>query len=189
MNLLQRLKTETALAHGRIEQALDLKARTNSRSAYRDLLARLYGFHAAWEPRADAALADPGFFRKRRKVALLIADLHALGMADSDVRQLALCVPTVAMRTPADAFGSMYVVEGSTLGGTLIARYVERRLGLGSNNGCSYFRSYGEQVGPMWKAFGSTLLARCSPQDERAVVTAAHRTFEILYGWLCFARP
>jgi heme oxygenase len=80
----------------------------------------------------------------------------------------------------------MYVVEGSTLGGRLIARQVERGLGLGSNNGCSYFQCYGEQVGPMWKAFGTTLLARCGWQDERVVVTAARRTFDILHSWLCF---
>ena len=185
MNLLQRLKIETALAHDRIEQAFDLGARTSSRSAYRDLLARLYGFHAAWEPRAEAALAHPGLFRGRRKVDLLRTDLHELGMTDSDMRQLALCVPTVPMRTPADALGSMYVVEGSTLGGTLTARHVERRLGLGFNNGCSYFRCYGEAVGPMWKAFGTTLLSHCGPRDERAVLTAARRTFEILRRWLC----
>lgn len=186
MNLLQRLKTETAFAHHRIEQAFDLEGRTSSRSAYRDLLVRLYGFHAAWEPAAEAALADRGFFRRRRKVKLLVADLHELGMADSEISQLALCAPTVAMRTQAGAFGSMYVVEGSTLGSVLIARHVERRLGLGCNNGCSYFRCYGEDVGPMWKAFGTTLIAHCGSQDEKAVVTAARRTFDILHAWLCF---
>ena len=132
MNLLQRLKIETALAHDRIEQAFDLGARTSSRSAYRDLLARLYGFHAAWEPWAEAALAHAGFFHGRRKVDLLIADLHELGMTDRDMGQLALCVPTVPMRTQADAFGSMYVVEGSTLGGILIARTSSAALALGS---------------------------------------------------------
>lgn len=185
MNLLERLKIETALAHDRIEQGFDLGARTSSRSAYRDLLARLYGFHAAWEPQAEAALAHAEFFHGRRKVDLLRTDLHELGMTDSDMRQLALCVPTVPMRTQADAFGSMYVVEGSTLGGISIARHVERRLGLGLDNGCSYFQCYGEAVGPIWKAFGTTLLAHCGPRDEKAVVTAARRTFDMLHRWLC----
>jgi heme oxygenase len=185
VNLLQRLKTETAFAHERIEQAFDLEARTSSQSAYRNLLARLYGFHAAWEPRAEAALADPGFFSGRRKVELLIADLRRLGMADGELSQLALCAPTVAMRTRADAFGSMYVIEGSTLGGVLIARHVERRLGLGFNNGCTYFRCYGDEVGPMWRAFGTALLAGCGSQDEHAVITGARRTFDVLHRWLC----
>jgi heme oxygenase len=185
VNLLQRLKTETAFAHDRIEQSFDLEARTSSPSAYRDLLARLYGFYVAWEPAAEAAMADPVFLVGRRKLGLLIDDLHRLGMADSEINKLPLCVPTVAMRSRAEAFGSMYVVEGSTLGGVLIARDVEPHLGLNSNNGCSYFRCYGEEVGAMWKAFGKALLAGCRQQDEEAVVTAACQTFNILHRWIC----
>src|SRR5258705_6911501 len=82
MNLLQRLKIETAFAHDRAEEAFDLQTRTRSLRAYRDLLARLYGFHAVWEPRAEAALADAVFSRGRRKVGFLRADLRELGMAD-----------------------------------------------------------------------------------------------------------
>ena len=184
MNLLQRLKIETALAHERAEEAFDLQARTRSMRAYRDLLARLYGFHAAWEPRAEAALADARFFRGRRKVGFLRADLRKLGMADGAIGRLALCDPTVAMRSPAEAWGSMYVVEGSTLGGAVIARHVERSLGLGRHNGCHYFRCYGKNVRPMWTAFGSRLLARCGQAEEDVVIAAACRTFDMLHSWL-----
>jgi heme oxygenase len=183
VNLLQRLKTETALAHRRIEQSFDLEARTSSVNAYRDLLARLYGFHAAWEPRAEAVLADPELFRGRRKTGHLIKDLRALGMAD--VGRLALCPSLIPLRSSAEAIGSMYVVEGSTLGGTIIARHVERGLGLGRSNGCSYFRCYGDDVGPMWKAFGAKLLLLCRPGEQDAVVASANRTFELLHAWLC----
>jgi hypothetical protein len=41
MNLLQRLKIETAFAHDRAEEAFDLQTRTRSLRAYRDLLAQL----------------------------------------------------------------------------------------------------------------------------------------------------
>ena len=185
MNLLQRLKIETVFAHDRIEEAFDLEARTHSLRAYRDLLGRLYGFHAVWEPRAEAALADAGFFRNRRKVGFLRADLRKLGMADGAIGCLALCDPTVAMRTPAEAWGSMYVVEGSTLGGVVIARHVERRLGLDRHSGCHYFRCYGKNVGSMWTAFGASLLARCGPAEEDVVIAAACRTFDMLHCWLC----
>jgi heme oxygenase len=79
----------------------------------------------------------------------------------------------------------MYVVEGATLGGTVIARYVERRLGLSRHNGCLYFRCYGAEVRPMWIAFGTRLVATCGPADHDAVVAAACRTFEVLRIWLC----
>jgi heme oxygenase len=186
MNLLQRLKIETASAHERAEEAFDLQARTRSMRAYRDLLARLYGFHAVWEPRAEAALADAGFFRGRRKVPFLRVDLRELGMTGAAIGRLALCEPTVAMRSPAEAWGSMYVVEGSTLGGAIIARHVEHSLGLGRHNGCHYFRCYGRNVRPMWTAFGARLLTRCSQAEEDVVIAAACRTFEMLHSWLCY---
>ena len=185
MNLLKRLKSETSSAHERIEQAFDLDARTSSLSAYRDLLARFYGFHATWEPLVEAALGDPAFFRPRRKIELLKHDLRAVGMTDSAIGQIALNLASLPIRSPAEAFGSMYVMEGSTLGGTIIARTVERRLGLGRHCGCSYFRCYGDEVGTMWKAFGATVLASCQPEDEGAVTLSAKRTFAVLHDWLC----
>jgi heme oxygenase (biliverdin-IX-beta and delta-forming) len=185
MSLLQRLKSETAKAHDRIEEAFDLEAVTRSMSTYRNLLGRLYGFHAVWEPLAEVALADPEFFRQRRKVTLLETDLRDLGMGSDGFARLPLCDPTVTMRTPAEAWGSMYVVEGATLGGVVIARYVERRLGLNRYNGCHFFRCYGTDVRPMWTSYGAKLLARCRPAEEDAVVAAACRTFETLHYWLC----
>ena len=185
MSLLQRLKSETAKAYDRIEEAFDLEAVTRSKSAYRNLLGRLYGFHAVWEPLAEVALVDPEFFRQRRKVAFLTTDLRDLGMGSHGIARLPLCDPTVTMRTPAEAWGSMYVVEGATLGGVIIARHVERRLGLSRQNGCLYFRCYGADVRSMWTSFGTRLLASCGPADQDAVVAAARRTFEMLHIWLC----
>lgn len=185
MNLLQRLKIATAPAHERIEAAFDVQARTRSLDSYRDLLGRLYGFHAVWEPHAETAIKDAEFFRSRRKADLLKADLGELGLADSAIDRLALCEPTVTMRTPAEAWGSMYVVEGSTLGGAVIARHVELRLGLSGQAGCRYFRCYGKDTRPMWRAFGTQFLSRCGPADEDAVIAAACRTFEMLHLWLC----
>jgi heme oxygenase len=185
VNLLQRLRIETAFAHKRIEAAFDLEARTRSLRAYRELLGRLYGFYAAWEPRAETAIDDRDFFRSRRKVPLLQSDLAELGMGCSAIGQLPLCEPTIDIRTATEAWGSMYVVEGSTLGGILIARHIERSLGLGGHNGCRYFRCYGKDTGPMWTAFGTRLLSRCGSADEDAVIGAACRTFEVLHSWLC----
>ena len=184
VTLLQRLKIETAPAHDRIERAFDLQSRTQSLSAYRDVLARLYGYHAVWEPRAEAALADAEFFRRRRKTELLAMDLRALGMSNADIGAVELCPSVLPMETPVVVFGSMYVIEGSTLGGAIIARQVERHLGLDRDTGCGYFRCYGREVGQMWSAFGAMLLTRCRPADENAVIVSAQRTFDHLREWI-----
>lgn len=189
MTLLERLKIETRPAHDRIERAVDIESRITSQDAYRALLARLYGFHAAWEPLAEAALGDPAFFRARRKTGLLVRDLTALGLGEDDVARLPLCEGLRPMPGPAAALGAMYVVEGSTLGGALIARLVERRLGLLPETGCAYFRSYGRSTAAMWRSFGARLLSASSPATDDAVVASACLTFEAMESWLAGAPP
>lgn len=188
MNLLEHLRKETASAHERVEQAFDLEARTNSMSAYCELLERFYAFHTAWEPLVEAALDDQGVFRPRRKIELLKQDLHALGIMDRDLPQLAVGLRVPPIRSSPEAFGSMYVVEGSTLGGRIIARTVERRLGFDRCRGCSYFRCYGDAVGHMWRSFQAAILTSCQPEDEDAVILSAKRTFSTLHEFLCVDR-
>jgi heme oxygenase len=73
---------------------------------------------------------------------------------------------------------------GSTLRGAIIARHVERNLGFTRDDGCRYFRCYGDDVGAMWKAFGSKLLELCTPEDGDTVVASATMTFQVLQLWL-----
>lgn len=90
--------------------------------------------------------------------------------------------------SPAAAFGAMYVVEGSTLGGSVIARHVERALGLRPETGCVYFRSYGSATGRMWKAFRTRLMAMSSPAVDDVIVGSAQRTFGVMQSWLSEGR-
>ncbi len=84
------------------------------------------------------------------------------------------------------ALGMMYVLEGSTLGGRYITRAVGANLGLRPGDGCSYFASYGDRVGPMWKEFGRTLeaFAAAHPAAEGRVVAAAAATFAAFERWV-----
>lgn len=187
MTLLERLKIETRPAHDRIEAAIDLERRIGSREAYRSLLARFYGFHVAWEAAAEAAAPDPHSFRLRCKAERLARDLRALGMSAHEIARLPRCHPMMPLPAPAAVLGSMYVVEGSTLGGMVIARDVERRLGLTAETGCAYFRSYGRDTAMMWKSFGAMLMAASSPEVDDLIVASAGRTFDVMHDWLCEA--
>ena len=153
------------------------------------ILARFYGFHAAWEPDAEAMIADPALFDGRRKLPLLRRDLRALGASDAEIEALPLCDRLAPMPNRAAAFGAMYVVEGSTLGGAIIAHNAERLLGLTVDTGCAYFRSYGRDVGRMWKSFGARLLAVSAPDTDDLIVGAANRTFECMRAWLVRRSP
>lgn len=189
MTIMQRLKAETSAAHERIEEAFDLAARTRCLESYRALLARLYGFHATWEPRAEAVMSDKAFFRERRKAGLLIRDLRALGMSEAAIAALPLCDALMPLDNEAQALGAMYVIEGSTLGGTIIARHIARNLGLSPGSGCSFFRCYGDETGPMWKRFGTRLEALSAPDDASTIVASANRTFALLQDWLFTTAP
>ena len=173
MTLLERLKIETRPAHDRIEAAMDLDRRVSSRDSYRDLLIRFYGFHRAWESAAAARAPDRAFFERRCKTEVLARDLEVLGFKSEDIMRLPQCRPLMPLPAPAAVLGSMYVVEGSTLGGAIIARDVERRLGLTAETGCAYFRSYGRDIADMWKSFGALLLEASSPETDDNIVASA----------------
>lgn len=167
---------------------MELDRRIASRDAYRNLLIRFYGFHSAWERSAAAVAPDRIFFESRCKTGLLVKDLLALGLGDKEIIGLPQCDPLMALPSSAAVLGSMYVLEGSTLGGAIIAREVERRLGLGRETGCAYFRSYGRETAAMWKQFGARLLAASCPETDEVIVETAQNTFNVMQHWLREAR-
>ena len=185
MTLLERLKIETRDAHDRIEAAIDLDRRIASREAYRDLLIRFYGCHRAWEGAAAAKAPERALFERRRKTQLLVRDLESLGLKAEDIIRLPQCRPLMPLPAPEAVLGSMYVVEGSTLGGAIIARDVENRLGLTAETGCAYFRSYGRDIAAMWRSFGAVLLEASSPEVDDLIVESAQKTFTVMHDWLC----
>jgi heme oxygenase len=189
-DLLSRLKNETAACHTRLENALDLMREDLQRDEYIALLERFYGYVAPWEDAAagcmPAALAT--FFDERRKAPLLAADLAAL----TGERRPVGSVPQADMRYDlprmhnlGDAFGSMYVMEGSTLGGRFIAPHVAVRLDLAPGLGNAYFDGYGVRTGSMWNAFRETAAASVPASQHDDAVKAAMATFESLQAWLC----
>ncbi|SPB18288.1 hypothetical protein NOV72_05487 [Caballeronia novacaledonica] len=190
LDLLSRLKNESAACHTRLENALDLMRDDLDRDEYIALLERFYGYVAPWEAAVAACMpASLGnFFDARRKAQLLAADLAAL----TGETQRSACVPHAdshddlpRMRNIGDAFGSMYVMEGSTLGGRFIAPHVAERLDLAPGRGNAYFDGYGARTGSMWNAFRETATASVPEHQYDDAVKAAIATFESLHAWLC----
>lgn len=179
--LASALRSGTAEAHARLEAALDLLAEPFERARFVRFLQRFHGFHAAWEP-ALAARADVADFAlPRRRLGLIADDLARLG---EDSTGLPVCREAAALaETKAGAIGSIYVLEGSTLGGKLIAR------GLADADwappgGLRYFDPYGAETGAMWRAFQRWARAETAPGAEPEVVAGARRAFDLLQAWL-----
>jgi len=92
----------------------------------------------------------------RRKLPLLERDFAALGTS-LPIRQSAGL--GVAIADQDQALGMLYVMEGSTLGGQVIARSLSRSLGLTETHGAAYFHSYGSAVVPRWQETQAALNA------------------------------
>ncbi|OAS18265.1 biliverdin-producing heme oxygenase [Methylobacterium platani] len=185
-DILERLRAETRAAHDAIERDLAWESRVATRDGYGALLGRFRGFHAVIEPALADALDDEAFLTPRRRLAHLDADLHALGYDAAAIDALPLA-PPVAPLDRAGAFGALYVLEGSTLGGQVIAKHIGRQLGLTAENGCRYYAGHGRDTGTMWKAFRLRLDDEARNGDADTIVAAAIRTFDVLRCWLCDA--
>ena len=149
------------------------------------MLSRFRSFYAAWEPAADDtgdSLA-PGLRTGRQKLPLIDDDVCYLGL--QTVERLPVYDAYGLAKWPV-MLGSMYVVEGSTLGGQFIARELEQRLGLTGGFGYSYFLGYREATGSRWKEFGkqAEVLAESVP-DQSEIVEGAIKTFELFHTVLC----
>ncbi len=179
---LAHLRAATRPAHDRLEGALGLLDDRLDLDAYTRVLGRIYGFWREWEPHVAALLRDETFLDPRRRLHLLAADLAAVGCSAQAVAALPRCPPS-ALGDAVEAFGSLYVIEGSTLGGRVIERNVARCLGLDAGAGCSYFAGYRAETGAMWRAFLLRLDAT-PPDDAKRIAVGACATFERLGWWL-----
>lgn len=186
--ILDLLKTQTSHQHKRIEANLNLFDHAANVDEYCGLLARFFGFYAPLEPHVSVIIQTAGVnfdYAPRLKNPLLRTDLFALGLNDEQLQRLPVCRKLPSLETPADVFGYLYVAEGSTLGGQLIARHFARTLQLDETNGALFFHAYGKNTGKMWREFGAAITTfAASGEHESEILTAAIETFETLENWM-----
>jgi heme oxygenase len=179
-----RLKAATQDEHQRLEDALDLLSPPLDRDRFARVLGRFWGFHKVWED-ALAARGDLGaVLQGRGKVDCLRADLTALGLSPAAIDALPLCHDAQTLAATHElAMGSLYVIEGSTLGGQVISRALAGADWL-PEGGLTYFTPYGAEAGAIWRGFQTALQAASSPDADPAIEAGAVDTFRLLRGWL-----
>lgn len=179
MTIMMRLKTETRLCHEQLEQhplSQSLMETPPRLEAISTLLQKFYTFYVPVEAQLSQ---QSGFdFDTRRKAYLLAQDLRRL---DIDPDALPLCPQVPMISSLGQALGCAYVLEGATLGGQIINRHLMKHL----NTRFAFYSSYGDEVGPMWKAFGAFVTQHATtPQIEEEIVASASETFMLLERWL-----
>ncbi len=175
---LEVIRLRTRSLHAQLEAAIDLRAALDSLDSYRQLLLRYLAFYRPFEQLLDlqplairTLIAHP----QRSRVKLLLADLRALGLPCPDPPQLALS----PFETLDQLLGSLYVVEGSSLGGQLIYRQIQQHLHLDHTTGAAFFYGDGDQTGPSWKHFLTLLEQQTTHPDQAAA--AAEATFSLFH--------
>jgi heme oxygenase len=178
---LHLLREETRTQHEALDDALELTSHEWTVGDYTRLLERFHGLHAPLEE-ALGQRDDLGLdFESRRKLPALERDLRALG--GEAVPPRADGLPRLDSR--AAALGCLYVLEGSTLGGQILARHFADALGLTPERGLSYHSGYGAETGQRWKEVQQLLRDGLrDPAQQGVAVKAARETFDAFHRWL-----
>lgn len=149
-----------------------------------------YGFYKPVEDRLAAFVGreDPELqLAKRLKLPLLVGDLAVLAVPAEAIAQLPVCDRLPPIGSVPEVLGCLYVLEGSTLGGRIITRHLKLVLPL-NVGACSFFNSYGDNVGRMWSTFLGVLSRHCEEYgDQEAIVNSACQTFACLERWFSLA--
>ena len=183
-DVLHLLRTGTAAQHESLERTLDLLDPDLDAARLIGVLDRMHGFWRAAEAGLDdwatrfPADAETVTWSARRRTGLFAADLDTLGAAPGDAE------PSLpAVRDTDDALGRLYVLEGSTLGGTFIDRHLCDLPAL-SGLRLRAFSPYGAETGAMWHAFRRVTRGRVTAGgDAGTMLASATGTFRALAEW------
>jgi heme oxygenase len=190
--ICQQLRDGTSDLHARIElnpRFRRLMAADLERGEYIALLGRLLGFHGPFETALHMAAAllpaGIGLGGRLTRCVLLHRDLLALGRSAQEIAALPMA-PMPRLAEPEAVWGTLYVIEGSSLGGQIVARRLSATSGLGPENGAGYHTPYGSGTGAMWLGFKAALEHEYATGrlDPDVTVAWARRTFATLDAWV-----
>lgn len=181
------LRARTALLHDQAEALLRLPDSIASRDEYADWLAHFLAFYDPLE-RAFRAFAgwdvlEP-FSAESTHSQRLITDLQELGFDERALTHLPIArIP--ALPTFPHALGARYVLQGATLGGKVILRDLQVRIGPEIAGATDFFGGGAPAPSSNWRVFKMALdrFGEQRPECREDVLTGAEQTFRALLDW------
>jgi len=180
--LSSELKNNTEDIHRQAEKVMVrwLK-RVRSLEDHVDLLNWLYAYYGPLEDRIKTQLSSDNFpdIERRSRADELLLDMEAAGVP---LPAPEICRDLPEIDTYGKALGALYVLEGSTLGGRIIADMLSRQLG--SEKCLSYFNSYGNETAGMWHSFKDLLDSPATLAFKEDIFSSAGSTFLTFKTWI-----
>ena len=181
------LKEETSTFHKRLEKRLDFLNESLTFENYERILKKYYGY---FFPLENIIKQFPSRLSEdyEARANLLLEDLIQIQTFRASSREMTipLCLELPHIETLDNIYGCLYVLEGSKLGNLAISKHLKKYLGVGSENGASFFNSNLKSTWDCWHNFCHTLekYAQDSPQSKEPIIKSAQETFIDFERWL-----
>ncbi len=177
--LWTQLRESTRSAHAHAEAILAPLAQPDSLARYVALLRVLWGFQAPLERLlAHQELPSAVDWPARQRLGALAADLTDLGVTSTSLPETA---GLPALAGPGAVWGTLYVTEGATLGGRVLRRRIQARLGPVP---ARFLDGHGDRTQPMWRDLGRLAdLYVTSQQGRQFARQTAIQTFAAFSTW------
>jgi len=181
--LSPQLKQDTKTAHQSLEKIIVHQLRQiRDQSDYVRFLNLFYGFYSPMEKMLDHWVSDKLIpdYSGSRKSADILNDIAQMSPGD---KTQSICTNLPDIHTTASAIGAFYVLEGSNLGGKIIAAMLEKNAGI-PKSGVRFFLGYGDQTMPRWAVFLNALDQYAATYDVGdQIIDGANRSFKAFENW------
>ncbi len=180
-SILDKVKQETKLLHQGMHQhplMLNLLSHTSSLELYQCLLCAYYDLYRRIEAQLVASIQRLNIefdYASRTKLPWLEQDLIFFGINPTRTPTLDLALSNI--NDLSEFIAILYVIEGSTQGGQVLAKQLQSRLGIGPESGGRFFSAYGESTAPMWENFKQFVENSAESCDEATTIVMAKTTF------------
>lgn len=185
-SLQVKLKESTRELHSQIESVPLLNKIIKRNITLHEFKLLIKKFYAYIKPCENAinTLQSRHLLSNREKTNLLKNDLVALGLEEFTINERNFSPILPPLNTHAQVLGYMYVIEGSTLGGQIIAKILFETLNLTPETGASFFFGYGKNTRQMWNSFCQILDTGNESEYENETILAAKQAYTTLYDWM-----
>lgn len=189
-----RLREQTRAEHDAAERTPVMRALLDGRieaSVYQRLLQGQYALHAAWETRHAEWLANGlkaagwRYVSRSERLANDLAEWRLRPETEQNIPEQS--AGSQAVGGASASWGELYVIEGSALGGQVLAALLEKRFPDLSHH---FFRIGKDAARGSWKTFQSMLDRHLSdPSSQQAAIEAAKAMFHRAQRMLEAVRP